>query len=69
MDKKFKTVMKVNITPQDKTRLDELKFMISAKQGQKIPDHELLRRMINIPNVKDILIRDAELKRKRFNYE
>lgn len=66
---KDRNIMKINIKPSDKIRLDELKFMVSAKQGRHVPDHEILRRMMNVPSMKDALVKDAELKRKRgFNY-
>ena len=46
-----------------KKRLDEIARELSVIQQDDIKTPEVLRRALNIPSLKDILKRDAELKR------
>ena len=48
----------------DKIRLKELSFELSAIQRSKVSTPEIIKRALNIPRLKDILMNDAEFKRR-----
>jgi hypothetical protein len=56
----------IRIDEDLKIKLKTLKKEIEIAQEQDIPLKEVLRRTINIPNLKNVLIEDAKAK-KRMN--
>lgn len=48
----------------DRARLKDLSFELSAIQKSKVTTPEIIKRTLNIPRLKDILINDAEFKRR-----
>lgn len=60
--KKNPTSTKIN--PSDVEKLNNWKLKISATQGKPLTNQETIRRIFNIPSIEDILIKDAEAKKK-----
>lgn len=48
----------------DKDRLKDLSLELSNIQKDKVTTPEIIRRTLNVPNIKDILIQDALNKRR-----
>ena len=49
---------------KEKKKIDKLCLELGYVQGKKVTNPEVLRRALAIPNMKQILISDAELKRR-----
>lgn len=61
MTKKFAPL---KIYQEDKYKLDALKIDLSFFQKTRVSSPETLRRILNIPNLKEVLRIDAERKRR-----
>lgn len=61
MAKKFTSL---RMYRDDKFKLDEIINEISYTQKKQVKTPETLRRIFNIPNLKEVLKRDAEFKRR-----
>ena len=60
-----KNLLNIRIYPKEKNILDNIKLDISyIEKNPKIRTPEVLRRIFNIPNLNEVLKRDAELKRR-----
>ncbi len=47
----------------DKKKINDLSFELSNIQKAKVTTPEIIKRALNVPNLRDILIKDAEIKR------
>lgn len=59
-----KRTRQIRAYPKDKDELLQISRELSAIQNKKVPVAEVLRRMKRVPNMKQILLKDAELKRR-----
>ena len=50
--------------PEDKDKLDNLARELSIVQRSNVKIPEALRRITNVPGLKELLIKDAEAKRR-----
>jgi hypothetical protein len=66
---KKKNTTHLRAYPETKSRIKKATEDISKVEGKKVTTPELLKRMSNVPNIKNILIRDAQIKKKmrKFN--
>lgn len=63
MSNKDKSSTFTRIYKSDKEKLNDLSFELSAIQKKFISKPELIRRTLRIPNLKDVLIKDAIFKK------
>lgn len=61
---KENTVATIRARVEDREKLNQLNRELSAIQKETIKTPETMRRILAIPNLKDVLINDAELKRR-----
>jgi hypothetical protein len=59
-----KEITHIRAYPNEKMKLNELCLKASFVEGKPVRVPELLRRTLNIPNISNILIQDAELKKR-----
>lgn len=52
----------IRMYPDTKLKLIELKHEVSRVQKKDIPLHEIARRIMNVPELKSIVVRDAQSK-------
>jgi hypothetical protein len=67
--KRKKNTTHLRAYTETKMRIGKATKEISEIEGKKVTTPELLKRMSNVPDIKNILIRDAQIKKKmrRFN--
>lgn len=54
----------IRVSPEVKQKYDDLSIELSAIQRKRVSVPEVNRRLLNIPNIANILKKDAEMKRR-----
>lgn len=54
----------IRINQDDKRKLEQIRRDLQATQGKDIRTPEMMRRIANIPRLKDVLLDDAKFKRR-----
>jgi len=54
----------IRVYPEVKIKLQEVSRKLSEVQSKEVKLPETLRRIANIPNLKEVLVKDAEKKKK-----
>jgi len=59
-----KRITNVRAYKEEQEKLKQLSYELSARERNSVRTPEILRRALNIPNLKNVLLEDAEFKRR-----